>query len=331
MAGYPKIGLIADTHELADPASFAPALAGLDAELVIHLGDVGSSPTLVRLVKEFKQAHGQVQMSANQCEKYDELIAMGRPQLRAYIESWIHVWPELDQIRIQETINNYHQAIQALRRLNEVYVIAGNVDHGWLRHPAIRQIFTESGVRLVESPLLLDYQASKILLWPSMKLTDERETAAITDMLDEIIERLSGCKTLVIAAHEQLFRGPPPDRYRANLAAAGLSSGTIPYYEPNPTRRHIHRLLGRLPADCVPFILSGHIHDRQETIAAGVGYLPPGPNGGLLVRTLALNGHRRRQVECFCLPAGVPALLETGPGRASLRLAEAELSPTSYI
>ena len=101
-----------------------------------------------------------------------------------------------------------------------------------------------------------------------------------------------------------------------------MSHSTVPYYAPNPTRRELCGLLATLPVECQILAFSGHIHDGQEVIAAGVKYLTEGPNGGLLLRLPPARVRTRRHVECFCLPAGVPATLEVRPDQATFDLVE---------
>ena len=319
---YPRIGLIADTHELRSPTSFGPAMAALNADLNIHLGDVGSSPTIVGLVDTFKKMHGKVEMTGPQRAKFDDSIGRGRSPVRAYLESWITIWPELDEIRVRETFEHCSQVLGAWRSLRRPYIVAGNVDRNWLRHPTARQLFEDSGAGLVELPELLDYGRVKLLLWPSMSPQGEHERFEIERTVTRIGREIKGCDLLAVFVHEQLFRGPTPSRYLANLTDAGLSHSTVPYYAPNPTRRELYGLLAALPLECQIVAFSGHIHDRQEVIAAGVKYLPEGPNGGLLLRLPPASGQDRRHVECFCLPAGVPAGLEVCAERPIFSLVE---------
>ena len=322
MESYPSIGLIADTHEMRSPTSFGPAMEALDADLNVHLGDVGSSPTIVGLVDAFKKMHGEVEMTGPQRAKFNDSIARGRSPVRAYLESWLKIWPELDEIRIRETIEHCSQVLTAWSSLRRPYIVTGNVDRNWLQHPTARALFDESGAALVEQPRLFDYGRVKFLLWPSMSPKTERERLEMDQRVAQIGRKLGACELLVVFVHEQLFRGPVPSRYLANLTVAGLAHSTVPYYAPNPTRRELCRLLAALPPECHIVAFSGHIHDRQEVIAAGVGYLPEGPNGGLLLRLPPGSGHDRRHIECFCLPAGVPARLEVCPERAVFGLVE---------
>lgn len=320
LESYPRIGLIADTHEMRSPTSFGPAMAALNADLNIHLGDVGSSPTIVGLVDTFKKMHGEVEMTGPQRAKFDDSIARGRSPVRAYLESWIAIWPELDQIRVKETFEHCSQVLGAWQTLPRPCIVAGNVDRNWLQHPAARKLFEDSGAELVELPRLLDYGQAKLLLWPSMSPKSRCEREEMEQSIARIGYEINGCDLLAVFAHEQLFRGPTPARYISNLKDAGLSPSTIPYYAPNPTRRELGGLLAALSPECQILAFSGHIHDRQEVIAAGVKYLPEGPNGGLLLRLPPTIDRIRRHVECFCLPAGVPAKLELRPDRAILNL-----------
>lgn len=322
MESYPRIGLIADTHEMRSPTSFGPAMAALDADLNIHLGDVGSSPTIVGLVDTFKKMHGEVEMTGPQRAKFDDSIARGRSPVRAYLESWITIWPELDQLRVTETFEHCSQVLGIWRSLPHPFIVAGNVDRNWLRHPTARQLFEDSRAGLVELPKLLDYGWLKLLLWPSMSPQSERERRELEESVAQVGDEIKGCDLLAVFVHEQLFRGPTPSRYLANLRAAGLSHSTVPYYAPNPTRRELGVLLSALPPECRVLAFSGHIHDRQEVIAAGVKYLPAGPNGGLMLRLPPKRGQNCRYVECFCLPAGVPAELELRPDGAILSFLE---------
>ena len=297
-------------------------MGALNADLNIHLGDVGSSPTIVGLVDTFKKQHGEVEMTGPQRAKFDDSIARGQSPVRAYLESWIAIWPELDEIRVRETFEHCGQVLSAWRSLRRPYIVAGNVDRNWLRHPTARQLFQDSGAALVELPKLLDYGRVKLLLWPSMRPNSECQRMELEQAIARIGREIKGCELLAVFVHEQLFRGPTPARYLANLTDAGLSHSTVPYYAPNPTRRELGGLLAALPPECRILAFSGHIHDRQEVIAAGVKYLPEGPNGGLRLRLPPASGRSRRHVECFCLPAGVPARLEVCPERAVLTLVE---------
>lgn len=322
MESYPRIGLIADTHEMRSPTSFGPAMGALNADLNIHLGDVGSSPTIVGLVDTFKKKHGKVEMTDPQRAKFEDSISLGRPPVRAYLESWIAIWPELDEIRVRETFEHCSQVLGTWRLLRHPFIVAGNVDRSWMRHPTARQLFHDSGAALVELPKLLDYGRVKLLLWPSMRPSSECQRMELEQEIARISRAIEGCELLAVFVHEQLFRGPTPSRYLANLTDAGLSHSTVPYYAPNPTRRELGGLLAAQPPECRILVFSGHIHDRQEVIAAGVKYLPEGPNGGLLLRLPPASGRSSRQVECFCLPAGVPAMLEVCHERAVLTLLE---------
>ena len=297
-------------------------MGALNADLNIHLGDVGSSPTIVGLVDTFKKQHGEVEMTGPQRAKFDDSIARGQSPVRAYLESWIAIWPELDEIRVKETFEHCGQVLSAWRSLRRPYIVAGNVDRNWLRHPTARQLFEESDAGLVELPELLDYGRVKLLLWPSMSPKSECERLEMEQTIARIGREIKDCDLLAVFVHEQLFRGPTPSRYLANLTDAGLSHSTVPYYAPNPTRRELCGLLDALRPESQIVAFSGHIHDRQEVIAAGVKYLPEGPNGGLMLRFRAANGQNRRHIECFCLPAGVPAGLEVCPERAVFSLVE---------
>ncbi|MBI2940741.1 MAG: hypothetical protein HYY04_09925 [Chloroflexi bacterium] len=303
-----RLGLIADTHDADDAAASIGALAGVSADLYVHLGDVGTAPIVVDLVRTFKtDPRWEEHLEPAERERYRAMVSQGTRPVLAYIDVRIGQDPALRQLRYTQTVESYTAAARCLARLGQVTVVVGNVDRAWLRDAEIRRVLQRPEIRLVEWPEVMPVGDRALLLWPSLR-AHEANCQQLEAELPALRTALAPARQVIVCAHEQTFRGPSPARYQANLRRRGLIPRTVPAFAPNPTRHLLVRLLRTLADDLPVAIASGHIHDAPEVVAIGTGYLRRLPSGGLGYRLFG-GGQYRRLVELFPVPSDRPAVL----------------------
>lgn len=314
-----RIGLVADTHEATEPLGLVSELRRHACEMNIHLGDIGGSPFVVAWAREFKaNPHYPAGAPPAERQRFEELVRQGMPLIGAYIEAKLQDEPELRRRRRQETQESYDALIGAMSSLASPVFLAGNVDRSLLRAEIVTHCFVKHGVAPVTEPQLLGLGDVALLLWPSMKVADPGAASQLVESIQHWAEQLQDKHRVVVLAHEQLFKGPSPLRYRGNVEAAGHTPKTIPYFEPNPGRAFLLRLLRAVPAVAPTHYVHGHVHDDHTVIQAGAPYLRGAEGEGLEYRLYGLAAWRgrpdgrhreRRTIRIYPIPVNTVGVL----------------------
>lgn len=272
--GSLRIGLISDTHESADPQALVARLQRLQADLNVHLGDIGGARCVMDAVREFKRSMGSLErLTERQRQEYARLIEQGLPPMRAYGEAVLGAQQSDREQRRLETQQSYVSTLSALSVLRNVYCLAGNVDNLLLRAGVISDQNGEHAVTLVTRPVWLDCDDSAVVFWPSMRVRDDQDGDRLRGTVAAFVDRAQTKRRVVVLGHEQLFKGPLPRVYKARVQAKGLDAVTIPWFEPSPTWRYLMTLFRMLPPEVETAYIFGHMHDGQEVVNAGMPHL----------------------------------------------------------
>lgn len=322
-----RIGIVADTHEASDPQTLVERLEEQHCDFYVHLGDIGGSKLTNKLVHEYKQTLGNLDhLSPADRERFEQLRSQGLTPIWSYIEMRMGGDSELRRQRLIETGDSYALVIGAMSRLHPVYLLSGNVDRALANADNVRPSFERYGIPLVTEPMLVDLGDQAAALWPSMKVLTEEFAQHLEEVVNGFVGELQSKKRVVVLAHEQLFKGPPPKKYIENVERAGYKALTVPYFEPNPTWRQLLRLFRSLPTSVDLVFVHGHVHDPCQVIQAGAPYLRGTSELGLEYRLYGLAsagcdgaaGRGRRTVRIFCVPANEAMVLVLGRQRARI-------------
>jgi hypothetical protein len=326
--GAVRIGFVSDTHEADDPLAVIEQLRGLQCDWNIHLGDIGGSPTSRRLVREFKE-DGRIleRLSVEERARYDTLVQQGQRDILAWLQVTTGNDPQAAAIRRQETADSYYTIIAAMSLLPNHLFLAGNVEHITGRGPMLAEILRQRHERLIVEPEVLSTPEGTIILWPSA--ASKLDTSQLVDLAGSLRRQIHPGGPVIMASHEQIFKGPTPVVYRRRVETTGRPPASIPFYEPNTARFGMLRLLRQLPPTTPMVMVHGHIHDTCEVIAAGAPYLRDGQGAGLAVRLYGLSHQReersqqpagvRRRVPSYCVPAGRVVEMAIGEGSYNIR------------
>jgi hypothetical protein len=318
-----RIGLISDTHEADDPVELTRSLKTLDCDWYVHLGDVGGSKSWMQAVRAFKQSMGALEgLSEAQRQDYQQRLQGGASHLRAYAESVLGLDPAGNERRLAEIKANYLAVLNALGEFEHAYCLTGNVDRALFKGGVIEDVRSQYPVTLVTTPLWLDHGDSAVVFWPSMRVENTDRARRLNAIVNDFVERGADKARIVILAHEQIFKGPPPRVYKHRIQAAGLDAVTIPWYEPNPTRHYLGEFLRRLSPQVEITFVFGHVHDPLHVIQAGVPHLLSDHRRlGLRYRLYGLGNnvierdrglHLRRQLTLYYVPIERLARLSIG-------------------
>ena len=321
-----RIGIVADTHEASDPRLLIEELGRQSCDFYVHLGDIGGSPLTTRLVHEYKQTLGNLDhLNREDRERFDQLRNQGLTPIWSYIEMRMGESQELRQQRLDETTASYALVIEAMAKLEPVYFVSGNIDRALANSDSVRPAFEKNGVSLITEPRLIDLDDQAVVLWPSMKVLSPEFARNLERVIDDFNGRLRSKRRVVVMAHEQLFKGPPPAKYAENVERAGYKALTVPYFEPSPTWQYLLRLFRALPLSTDLAFVHGHVHDPCQVIQAGAPYLKGTPEAGLEYRlygiATACNGgikRGRRTLRIFCVPANEAMVLMLEPHRVRI-------------
>lgn len=318
-----RIGLISDTHETEHPLMLVEQLRRLSCDYNIHLGDIGGSWSSSQLVRRFKE-DGRIldTLSAPRRARYDALVQAGTREVLAWLQVTVGDDPEGARRRRRETAESYDAIIGAMKSLPNAIFLGGNVEHIAGRGEMVRQAIARHRVDYLDTPQVRLAHGTALLLWPSPE-NRRQETGALVALAERLRGLVRGCSPVLILTHEQMFKGPVPAVYRAGVEATGRPAGSIPYYEPNPQRLAMLRLLRGLPPDTVMGVVHGHTHDGNEILMAGAPYLGPQDEQGLRLRLYGLGGGcdepgqrgtERQAFGSFCVAAGRLAVLTVEDG-----------------
>ena len=323
-----RIGLISDTHEAENPADLIATLASQKCDLYVHLGDIGGSRLASKLVREFKQTLGNLDhLSQSERGRFEDLRMQGMPPMWAYIETKLGADSEAREKRAAEARESYLEVLRAMNMLSNVIMVSGNIDNSLLRTHVLGSDMNEECPRLVSEPELLDLGSRAIIVWPSIKNPSPAIAARVHDLLDSFTQSVRGKEQVIVFAHEQIYKGPSPARYKENVEAAGLQATTVPRYEPNPCWRKLLHLFRSLKPSQDAAMVYGHVHDPHQVIQAGAPYLKGSSSQGLRYRlhglgskeaTQAPGRNGRRTVRLFTIPADAVCVLHLTPRRMRL-------------
>lgn len=312
-----RIGLVADTHEAAEPWTLIEELGKQKCDFYVHLGDIGGSQLTTRFVHEFKRTLGNLDhLGRKDRERYEKLRSQGLTPIWSYIEMRMGDSLDLRKQRMDETVASYSQVIGGLSKLKPVYFVSGNIDRALAGFENIKPLFEKNGVTLISEPKTIDLGDQAVILWPSMKVLNQEFARQLDEIVDDLGGRLRSKKRAVVLAHEQLFKGPPPNKYAENVERAGFKALTVPYFEPSPTWRHLLKLFRSLPPSVDLAFVHGHVHDPCYVIQAGAPYLKGTGEFGLEYRLHGINSgcdgvkRGRRVVRIFCVPANEVMVLK---------------------
>lgn len=320
-SGIFRIGIIADSHVNPHLTATIATLAAQRCDHVVHLGDIGGSPTIVQLVDNFKRnGDARAGLTPVQIVRRRALEASGLRPTMAYLEALTEEQPELRQAWRTETIASYGSVIAAIGPLGPVQVVAGNVDRTWLRHAEVRRAFHRNDLILHEVPVTQEIGDWTLVFWPSVERAEITQLAAFDQAIAHLRHTVDRQRPLLILAHEPLFRGPTPALYRSRLGQIGQTSATIPFYGPSPSRHELVAFLQDWSGEILG-MASGHIHDGPQIVAIGAPYLRDRHREGLSFR-IGGGGTGRRRVPLFCVPADRPALIDLGPNGATCKILE---------
>lgn len=328
--GSLRIGLIADTHEAERPAELISKLASQVCDLHIHLGDIGGSRLASRFVREFKQSLGSVDhLSREDRQCFERLKKQGMSPLWAYIETKLGTDPVSRAKRIVEAQQCYAEVVGAIKNLPNTIMLSGNIDRSLLRARIIEPDVQDNRVPLVTDAQLLDLGSRALILWPSMKREDPSQAKKLDDKVDHFARAVKNKEQVVVMAHEQIYKGPLPTRYKENAESAGYSPTTVPRFEPNPQWQSLLRLFRLLlPSQDVAMVY-GHVHDRHHVVQAGAPYLRGTESDGIRFRLYGLGSRfgssgacsaGRRTIRLFTIPADAAAVLHLGPVEMKLEI-----------
>lgn len=306
-----RIGLIADTHEANEPVALTDALTRLACDLHVHVGDVGGSREITAAVKQIKQYPDEsvAGLPLDRLAAFQANLDQGLPQTRAYLDSVLASTPEARRARMAESADNYNAIVRRLAALADALCICGNTDRVLMsRNLGLIQPFVESGLPLITWPAHRAVNGHLLIFWPSLS---REQTAGdeVVKAVDELLAVTSGYRSVVVIAHEQLFKGPAPAAYRRNALARGHRPVTIPHYEPSLSWRHLTRLLRGIPQHARLAYLHGHVHDANEVLGAGAPYLQRRADGGLGYRIRGGPEGPGRIVPSFSVPIDQLAVL----------------------
>lgn len=314
-----RIGLVADTHVARDPLTLIEALGKQTCDFYVHLGDIGGSQLTSKLVHEFKQAGDNLShLSRDERERFEQLKSQGMAPTLAYIEMRVGHDRDARERQLMETSASYARVVGSMSRLSPVYFLSGNIDRFVFRSDRVGPTFERNGVTLITEPEVIEFPDQAVVLWPSMKHLTPQLGQDLDRLVGDLSTRLRSKRRVIVLAHEQLFKGPPPKRYRENVARAGYKALTVPYFEPNPTYRYLLKMFRSLPSSVDLAFVHGHVHDPCRVIQAGAPYLKGNPQLGLVYRlhgiaaTLSPGQHtivRRRTLRIFCVPANEAMVL----------------------
>ncbi len=311
-----RIGLIADTHELEEPISLIRQLGKLGCDYNIHLGDIGASPTGMKMVRIFKERKDSMMLlTEEQRREFHELVRNGVTPVGAWVEITVGNTEEARLLRRTETEKFYHDVVTTMETLHRPIILGGNVDKVHQRLELVGRLFRDRQMPFINEPAILHVEDNAIVLWPSM--SPMMEGHRLERIACDFAEQLRGKRRVAVLAHEQLFRGPVPSVYRENVERAGFKATTIPHYEPSSTRKYVLGMLRALQHAQVCFV-HGHVHDPQEVLAAGAPHLRSRNGNGLEYRLYGLgngsprpsdNTSSRRTFPTYCVGARQVAVL----------------------
>ncbi|MBI4318935.1 MAG: hypothetical protein HY675_10620 [Chloroflexi bacterium] len=316
-----RIGLVADTHEAQDPVSLIRRLGELGCDYHIHLGDIGGSRLASTLVREFKQRLGNMEhLSREEMHRFDQLKQGGMTPIWAYIETRLGSDPASRSRRVQETQHSYDTVVSEMSKLPATVFISGNIDKSLIKTEVVAPSFARHNARLVVEPSFIDIGATLAVLWPSIKATESQQLRRLEENVSELLHLAENKARVIVFAHEQLFKGPHPPKYKANAEAAGHTPMTVPYFEPNPSWKLLLHFLRTLPPTVGLAFVHGHVHDPQDVIQAGAPYMKGTLSEGLMYRLYGLGTPAschgaigRRTLRIFTVPANQVAVLGVGP------------------
>ncbi|HEX2171074.1 MAG TPA: hypothetical protein VHL09_01340 [Dehalococcoidia bacterium] len=298
-----RIGLIADTHEADEAVRLAEELTRLDCHLYGHLGDVGGSREITAAVRQYKQYPESVaDLPSESHAAFHEFRAKGLSELRAYLATVLSDRPEARLGRMAETRDNYEAIVGLLAGLPDALCISGNTDRVLMaRNQSLVALFELTGLPFLVWPAWREVNGHLLVFWPSLDRAQVAD-ARVGDFVDKVIDRAQRHESVVILAHEQLFKGPAPAAYRRNALARGHRPLTVPHYEPATSWPHLTRLLRGLPRSARIASLHGHVHDSNEVLGAGAPYLRCLPDGALGYRVPAGPEAPGRQIPSYSVP-----------------------------
>ena len=325
-----RIGLIADTHEAENPTELIAKLASFGCDLHIHLGDIGGSRLASRFVREFKQSLGNVDhLGEKDRQCYETLKEQGVSPLWAYIETKLGADSASRTRRALEAQQSYVEVVKAIKDLPNTIMLSGNIDKSLLRAHVIDPGIHDRRVPLVTEPELLDLGSRALILWPSMKHGEPEQMREIGDRVDSFVRTVLDKDQVIVFAHEQIYKGPLPARYKENVESAGYQAMTIPRFEPNPCWRILLQLFRSLRPSQAVAMVYGHVHDPHRVVQAGAPYLKGTESEGLRFRLYGFGPRarsdtsypsERRTIRLFTIPADVTAILHLTPKEMSLEI-----------
>ncbi len=317
--GY-RIGIVSDTHDAQDPVGLIRKLGRQDCDYYVHLGDIGGSRLVAKLVREYKQSLGSLDnLSPEDRRHFHDLRKQGLTPVWAYIETKLGSDLQARSQRLKETRQSWDVVLAEMSKLPDPLFVSGNIDSSLIKTNVVAPEFHRHGLFLIVQPHFLELDSGLAILWPSMKGTEAELVKQLDQTVEQLVELSQNRSRVVILAHEPLFKGPRPHRYMANVEASGLTASTVPYFEPNPSWKLLLRLLRAVPAEVELAFVYGHVHDPHHVIQAGAPYLRGSLAEGLEYRLFGLGSPAaqyrakgRRALRMFCVPSSRVAVLTVG-------------------
>ncbi|MCL5962080.1 MAG: metallophosphatase family protein [Chloroflexi bacterium] len=329
-----RIGLISDTHESENPAELIARLGAQQCDLYIHLGDIGGSRLASKFVRQFKQTLGNVDhLSEDNRRRFEELKRQGLTPMWAYIETNLGADPASRLRREKEARDSYLEVFRAMSRLPNAIMVSGNIDNSLLRSHIIGAEIKLQELPLVVEPKLLDLGFRAIILWPSMKNCSGEALAHLNEQVDAFVRAVADKEQILVFAHEQIYKGPSPSKYRENVESAGYCAMTVPRYEPNPRWPLLLRLFRSLKPTQQAAMVYGHVHDPHHVIQAGAPYLKGSLPEGLRYRLYGLGSPEkacipysggRQSIRLYTIPTDAVAILNLTRKRMKLEIVQSE-------
>lgn len=284
--GDSEVSILADLHKADDPIALIEKAKKKGQDKLVLNGDLTTSDVVQDMVDDFKEANDDDRMpdlDDAESELFEQYEKQGYPKIRAYMKAKFEANTELWQQEIDHLKETLEKYSDALKEFEDVVFIPGNVEVAYPeKMQIVQEVFAENGIDVVDSPRAEKIsEKASILYWPSV---DPQEDPAAAKEFEKKVPELANeldCKEKVfVLAHEQLFHGPPPERYLENVKESGQEATTVPRYMPNPTRDELLNLFKQLDEQTKIVYVGGHIHDPQKVVRSGFP-LEEGEHGGM--------------------------------------------------
>lgn len=278
---YKRIVILSDTHDSLAVPEKVEQMKSLDGDINVHIGDVFDSKIRAEILGIFKvnQDLAIEQLTEREKEIFDHLVADGNVPIRAYWMARVRANPELLQNIKVELDQAYEIFVSTFRELPKAKWLYGNVEQSYVQSTDFQKTKVvkdkQENIEAVSLPKTF-YEDEKNLgvLFPSLP-KKENITEQVNNFLHELeikIKENSNLRNVIIIAHEYLYHGLPPEKFKEKMAEARIEEYYVPFYLPNNYRKEILDFIFKIPEGVNVKFIYGHLHDSKEITQAGIAF-----------------------------------------------------------